>query len=490
MSFGLALLSRAGITPDAPAIEGEDSTWTFGELAERARRGAAHIVTSVPPAAAPVAILLPGDAQFVGWLAALSLAGRAALPLNSRLTTAELAQQLTDARAGVLLGEHGDARLAELAVRLPGLTIVAVPQFEDLPDAHSQLPGEEAADDALLVVLFTSGTSGRAKGACLSWSNFAASALAAADPLGPAIAERWLACMPLFHVGGLSIVVRSVLFGGPIRLHSRFDAALVSDALDEGDIAGISLVPTMLSRLLDHRGPRPAPAGLEVLLLGGAAASTELLARARFAGYPVCPTYGLTEATSQVATARPQRSGAARPAPMLPLPGVEVRIVVEGEDAAAGEPGEIVVGGPTVMQGYLDDPAATALALRDGWLHTGDIGFLDDAGGLHVLDRRDDLIVSGGENVYPAEIEEVLAGHPSVAEAGVTGVPDADLGSTVVAWIVAKDAVTVDSHALAEHCRAHLAGFKCPREFRFVSALPRTAAGKLQRRRLTDMPQS
>jgi O-succinylbenzoic acid--CoA ligase len=296
--------------------------------------------------------------------------------------------------------------------------------------------------------------------------------------------------MPLFHVGGLSIVVRSVLFGGPIRLHSRFDAALVSDALDDGDIAGISLVPTMLSRLLDHRGPRPAPAGLQVLLLGGAAASPELLARARFAGYPVCPTYGLTEATSQVATARPQRPGAARPSPMLPLPGVAVRIVVDGQDAAAGEPGEIVVGGPTVMQGYLDDPAATALALRDGWLHTGDIGFLDDSGGLHVLDRRDDLIVSGGENVYPAEIEAVLVGHPSVAEAGVSGVPDADLGSRVVAWIVASDATTVDPQALAAFCRAHLAGFKCPREFRFVSALPRTAAGKLQRRLLTDLPTS
>jgi O-succinylbenzoic acid--CoA ligase len=490
MSFGLALLSRAAMTPDAPAIEGEDSTWTFGELAERARRGAAHIVASFPPAAAPVAMLLPGDARFVGWLASLSLAGWAALPLNSRLTTAELAQQLADAGAGLLLGERGDGRLAELAARLPGLTIIAVPRFEDLPDANGRLPGEEAADDALLVVLFTSGTSGRAKGACLSWSNFAASALAAADPLGSAIAARWLACMPLFHVGGLSIVVRSVLFGGPIRLHSRFDAALVSDALDAGGIAGISLVPTMLSRLLDHRGPRPAPAGLQVLLLGGAAASPELLARARFAGYPVCPTYGLTEATSQVATARPQRPGAARAAPMLPLPGVAVRIVVEGEDAAAGEAGEIVVGGPTVMQGYLDDPAATALALRDGWLHTGDIGFLDDAGGLHVLDRRDDLIVSGGENVYPAEIEAVLAGHPAVAEAGVAGVPDEDLGARVVAWIVANDAATVDSQALAEHCRARLAGFKCPREFRFVSSLPRTVAGKLQRRRLTDLPPS
>jgi O-succinylbenzoic acid--CoA ligase len=490
MSFGLALLSRAGITPDAPAIEGGDSTWTFGQLAGRALRGAAHILASVPPTAAPLAMLLPGDARFVGWLAALSLAGRAALPLNARLTSAELAQQLTDARVDCLLGEREDSRLAELAVRLPGLTIVAVPEFDGLPDAHGRLPGEEAADDALLVVLFTSGTSGRSKGACLSWSNFAASALAAAEPLGPAIAQRWLACMPLFHVGGLSIVVRSVLFGGPIRLHSRFDAALVSDALDAGDIAGISLVPTMLSRLLDQRGPRPAPAGLQVLLLGGAAASPEVLARARLAGYPVCPTYGLTEATSQVATARPQCAGAARPAPMLPLPGVEVRIVVEGEDAAAGEPGEIVVGGPTVMQGYLNDPAATALALRDGWLHTGDIGFLDDAGALHILDRRDDLIVSGGENVYPAEIEAVLVGHPSVAEAGVAAVPDADLGSRVVAWIVANDAATVDSHVLAELCRARLAGFKRPREFRFVSALPRTAAGKLQRRRLPDLPPS
>jgi O-succinylbenzoic acid--CoA ligase len=175
---------------------------------------------------------------------------------------------------------------------------------------------------------------------------------------------------------------------------------------------------------------------------------------------------------------------------MLPLPGVDVRIVVEGEDAAVGEPGEIVVGGPTVMQGYLDDPVATALALRDGWLHTGDIGFLDDAGGLHVLDRRDDLIVSGGENVYPAEIEAVLVGHPSVAEAGVSGVPDADLGSRAVAWIVANDATTVDPRELAAFCRARLAGFKCPREFRIVSALPRTAAGKLQRRRLADLPTS
>jgi len=484
VSFGLALLSRAGMTPDAPAIESGDSIWTFADLADRARRGAAHIVATVQPAAAPVALLLPGDARFVGWFAAIALAGRAALPLNARLTTHELVQQLRDARAGVLLGEAGDPRLAEIAVHLPALVVRPAPELVALPGACGQLPGEAASDDAVLAVLFTSGTSGRSKGACLCWTNFAASALAAADPLGSAIAERWLACMPLFHVGGLSILVRSVLFGGPIRLHARFDAALVSDALDEGDIAGISLVPTMLSRLLAHRGGRPAPAGLKVLLLGGAAASPELLGRACEAGYPVCPTYGLTEATSQVATARPPRSRAAGPSPMLALPGNELRIVAHGKDVPAGEPGEILVRGPTIMLGYLNDPSATARALQDGWLHTGDIGILDADGGLQVLDRRDDLIVSGGENVYPAEVEAVLLGHASVADAGVAGLPDGDLGERVVAWIVAKEGLATDAAALSEHCRSRLAGFKRPREFRFVPALPRTVAGKLQRRLL------
>jgi o-succinylbenzoate---CoA ligase len=161
-----------------------------------------------------------------------------------------------------------------------------------------------------------------------------------------------------------------------------------------------------------------------------------------------------------------------------------VRIVADDRDAPAFVAGEIVVRGPTVMKGYLGDAQATASAIRHGWLHTGDVGFLDASGGLHVLDRRDDLIVSGGENVYPAEVEAVLLEHPSVAEAGVAGLSDADLGTRVVAWIVAKPGVATNARTLADHCSARLAGYKRPREFRFVSALPRTAAGKLQRRRL------
>ena len=486
MNLSLALESRIGRTPDATAIEGVDGNWTFATLAERARRGAAWLPASATAEGAAVALLMPGDARFVAWFHAVALAGRPVLPLNARLTAGEIAQQLAGAGARILLGDASDDRLATIGAQVPGLAALAAPDLDRLPPPAGRMPGEQAPSDATLAVLYTSGTSGRSKGACLSWRNFEASAAASLERLGPAVRGRWLACMPLYHVGGLSILVRSVLYGGPVRLLPRFDAEAVSDALDTGDVAGVSLVPTMLSRLLAERGGRPAPAGLEVLLLGGAAASRDLLTRAHEAGFPVCTTYGLTEATSQVATARPWRRGAVDRPPLVPLHGTELRIVADDRDAPAFVAGEIVVRGPTVMRGYLNDPVATARAIRDGWLYTGDIGFLDAAGGLHVLDRRDDLVVSGGENVYPAEVEAVLLEHPSVAEAAVAGLPDADLGSRVVAWIVAKPGAATDAQALSGHCGARLAGYKRPREFRFVGALPRTTEGKLQRRRLTE----
>lgn len=485
MNLSLALLSRAARSPDAPAIEFDDCVCTFAGLADDASRGAGYVLAHSTPGPAPIALLLPGDARFVAWFMAVALAGRVVLPLNTRLTAAELAQQLSDAQVTTMICAAGDSRTDDLVARVPGLTAVRAQDPATLPAARGRSPGEGVAAGSTLAVLFTSGTSGRAKGACLSWSAFEASAVAAAERLGPAVTRRWLACMPLFHVGGLSIVVRSLLFGGPIRLQSRFDAAAVSDALDSGDIAGVSLVPTMLSRLLDYRAGRAASPGLEVLLLGGAAAPPGLVERSLVAGYPVCLTYGLTEATSQVATARPPASGSCSPSPLLALQGTDIRIVVEDRIAAVGEAGEILVRGPTVMIGYLNDPAATARTLRDGWLYTGDVGYLDADGGLHVLDRRDDLVVTGGENVYPAEVEAVLLEYPSVSEAGVTGVADADLGASVAAWVVASAGSSIDIAALAEHCRNRLAGFKRPREIRVVDSLPRTAAGKLQRRKLT-----
>jgi O-succinylbenzoic acid--CoA ligase len=479
------LLQRARQAPDAPALETSAGTWTFAELTGFARRAAGHLAATAPASDAPIALLLPGGVDFVAWLHAVLLAGRTALPLNTRLTLQELSSQLIDARVDCLLGEPDDPRLPELARYVPGLQACAVPSLAALPAAGSALPGEQFDPETTLAILFTSGTSGRAKGACLSWDNFEASAMAAAERLGPAVGGRWLACMPLFHVGGLSILVRSVLFGGPVQLQARFDAAAVNDALDTGEVVGLSLVPTMLSRLLAHRAGRPAHANIRVLLLGGAAAAPELLRRALAAGFPICPTYGLTEATSQVATAAPP-SDTSRPSPMLPLPGVEVRIVAGERDLPAGAPGEIAIRGPVVMKRYLHDADATARALQSGWLLTGDIGYLDAGGALHVLDRRTDLVISGGENVYPAEIEAILLEHPAVSEVGVTGIPDADLGARVVAWVVLSAGCAADSAQLQSFCRSRLAGYKLPREFRFVDALPRTDGGKLQRRRLAQ----
>jgi O-succinylbenzoic acid--CoA ligase len=480
------LLLRAEQTPDAPALEFGDAKLSFADLADRARRGAGYALATAPPGTAPLALLLPGDATFAAWFHAIALAGRAVLPLNLRLTAGELARQLADARVAWLLGADGDSRLEEIARQVPGLHAGAAPELSTLPAPRVPLPGDTVEADATLAVLFTSGTTGRAKGARLSWGNFLASVHGAADRLGPTVGGRWLACMPLFHVGGLSILMRSALFGGPVRLQPRFDAAAVSDALDRGDIAGLSLVPTMMSRLLAQRVGRPAPSGLRVLLLGGAPVAPDLLRRALDAGFPVCPTYGLTEATSQVATSAPPQPNETDASPMRPLRGIELRIVDDDRNLPTGVAGEIAVRGSTVMQGYLNDIEATERALRMGWLFTGDIGYLDADGGLHVLDRRDDLVITGGENVYPTEVESVLLEHPAVADAGVAGVPDMDLGARVVAWVVRRAGAEVDAAALESVCRARLAGHKRPREFRFVDALPRTDGGKLQRRRLVE----
>jgi O-succinylbenzoic acid--CoA ligase len=293
--------------------------------------------------------------------------------------------------------------------------------------------------------------------------------------------DRWLLPLPLFHVGGLAVLTRSAIYGTTADVHVRFDADAVADALASGHVTLCSLVPTMLARLLGVWGDRPVPDSFRAILLGGGPIAPHLLQRAGEIGLRVAPSYGLTEAASQVATAVPSHSWPGSDIAARPLPFSRLRVVDEaGADVPASDVGEILVAGPTVMAGYWRQPEATARALSGGWLHTGDVGWLDDDGRLHVADRRDDLIVSGGENVYPAEVEAVLMQHPDVAEAGVVGVPDEAWGQRVIAVIVRRNA-DLNEAELAAHAREHLAGYKVPREFVWVNALPRTAAGKLRR---------
>ncbi|MFO0690157.1 MAG: o-succinylbenzoate synthase [Myxococcota bacterium] len=510
----LARWGRSSGSPDRAALVFEGRRFDSAALQAAVERAERALAAAGLEAGELVAVLAPPSPAGVALIHAMLERRVVLLPLNARWTEAELAGALAATRPAALVVT--DALEGGLAARLAqagggrGFVLVTPPEAEPLrvelrvqPSAPTRPPAALAARGAALVLL-TSGTSGTPKAAILTRANLIASARASAALLGSAATDRWLLCMPLFHIAGLSILVRAALAGACVVLESRFDAARVARILDEERITHASLVAASLEALLDARGARPTPSALRLVLLGGGPASDALIERALAAGYPIAPTYGLTEAASQVATrpprglasllppgapdvARPDLGERALAGGLVPLPGTVIRIV-DGEDRplAAGCEGEIQVRGPSVMAGYLDDPAATARTLRGGWLATGDFGRLDAAGRLRVLDRRSDLIVSGGENVYPAELEGVIAAHPDVLEAGVVGVPDAPFGARPLAFVVGRPGVAPDPAALAAWCRERLAGFKQPVGFVVVEALPRNASGKLLRRALAE----
>jgi len=301
--------------------------------------------------------------------------------------------------------------------------------------------------------MHTSGTTAAPKPVVLTAGNFLASALGSAVALGLDPAERWLCPMPLTHVGGLSIPIRSAIYATTVVLHGRFDTeAVLNELMDPGRrITLVSLVPTMLARLLDAGLERPPT--LRWVLLGGGPIPPGLLSRAENAGVSVAPTYGMTEACSQIAT-----FGWA-------LAGVEIQT----------SSGEIKVRGPIVSPGAVS---------ADGWLHTGDLGRFDERGQLVIVGRKSDTIVTGGENVAPAEVEAVLLEHPAVADAAVHPRPDPEWGEAVVATVVLRDGLQATPDELKAHCAARLAGFKVPKAVSFTEGLPRTQSGKLLRRQL------
>jgi o-succinylbenzoate---CoA ligase len=313
---------------------------------------------------------------------------------------------------------------------------------------------ETVDPDAAFTVIETSGTTGRPKRVELTYANHMASAAASADALGVDAADRWLCPLPVHHVGGLGVLVRCVINRTTAVLHERFDAERVKATLEAGEVTVASLVPTMLARLRDA-GLRSAP-GLRAIALGGGPIPPGLLDWARDTGIPVVPVYGMTETCSQIVAGSPGR----------PLRGVELRV---------SDAGEILVRGPMVAPGEV---------AADGWLHTGDLGRLDDEGRLHVEGRLKELIVTGGENVAPLEVERVLTAHPAVADAAVVGVPDPEWGERLAAFVVLHRPES--SEGLRSWCVERLEPYKVPKAIHAVEALPRNAAGKLLRHELAD----
>ena len=481
------LAHRAFATPSRTALVVGGRTWSFAALDADVTRTARRLAGLGVRAGDRVAALLPNGQQPAVLAHAVLRLGATLVPLNARLAETELAWQLSDCAPRLLVAEERTAALADRASSAqPELAVARldVPGGSEDTGVALRLTHDE---DAVLGIIYTSGTTGRPKGAMLTVGNFWWSAVGSALNLGTHADDRWLACLPLYHVGGLSILFRAAIYGITAVVHDGFDAAAVNRAIDSDRITIVSVVAIMLQRMLDARDGRAYPPSLRCVLLGGGPAPRPLLERCAAIGLPVVQTYGLTETASQVATLSPEDALRKLGAAGRPLYPNHIRIASGGRDAGPGETGEILVRGPVVMAGYAGRPDDTARAIVDGWLHTGDIGHLDADGYVYVLDRRDDLIVTGGENVYPAEVEAALLAHPEVAEAGVIGLADEAWGQRVIAIVRLGGAPGAGAaDALRAHCRARLAGYKVPSEIRVVDEpLPRTASGKLQRAALS-----
>ncbi|MCY0885711.1 MAG: o-succinylbenzoate--CoA ligase [Firmicutes bacterium] len=466
--------------PSAPALVAGERRWDFRTLDQAVGRAAARLRQAGLGPGDRVAMLLPpGTAAVVLVYASLRL-GTALVPVNLRLTAAEAAAILADAEpAAAVVAPEYLPLLEAAAPDLPRL-VTGPEEAWWAAAAGTEAPGRAPRGEDLATLVYTSGTSGRAKGVPLTVANHWWNALGSQLHLGQFPGDRWLLCVPLYHVSGLSILYRAAISGAAVVVHPRFDPAAVWRDLEGEGITLLSVVPTMLQRLLDARPEAPAPASLRVVLLGGAGAGTALVEAARARGFPVLRTYGLTETGSQAATELPGQEGEGA----RPLFFTDLAVLDEaGRPLPPGSIGEIAVRGPAVTAGYWRRPEENRRRFTpDGWLRTGDVGVLAADGRLTVLDRRADLIISGGENIAPAEVEAVLNAHPAVAGSVVVGIPDPEWGQVPVAWAVpAPGTPPVAAEEVLQFAAGRLAGYKRPRALRWTPSLPLTANGKLRR---------
>ena len=469
-------LPRAAASrPAGVALETPEESLSYAELLADASAGAAELAARGAGPGQRVAIALPPGLAFARALHACLLLGAVVVPIDLRLTAPE--RELLGAGAVALIDEP----LAPSDDNVCGASFAVAGRDGAASSGPTRAAsGPQVADryararhdlTATAVVIHTSGTTAQPKPIELTYGNLLWSAFGSATALGLDPQERWLCALPLAHVGGLSILLRSTIYATTAVLHERFDTDAVLRALIEQEITLVSLVATTLARLLDA-GLKSPPA-LRCALTGGGPVAPALLARAERAGVPVSLTYGLTEACSQVTTT-----------PVAMLASSE-RATGAGSNAGPAlfctrvrmsEQGEILVAGPTVAPGSL---------ARDGWLHTGDLGTIDEQGRLRVTGRKADTIVSGGENVAPAEVEAVLESHPDVLEAAVFGRADQRWGEAVTAIVVTRPGVSLQRAELRSHCARRLAAHKVPKQVSFAGGpLPRTRSGKLLRKQL------
>ncbi|HEX7826405.1 MAG TPA: AMP-binding protein [Mycobacterium sp.] len=472
MTFAALPDVRAGADPDGPAVADATVSLSNAGLLQRVRAAADHLRGLGIGADDVVAVMLRNRVEFVVLLFACWRLSATVTPVNPSLTDAEVVRQLEASSARLLITEDG-------APTPDTVNTLAVDDLRQEALGSDPLPLVEPSTMALLI--FTSGTTGVPKGVMLDHANLAAMSEMGRQALGIEAADRCLLILPLFHVNGIVVsVLMPLLADASVVITERFDAATFFGVVEAQQPTYFSAVPTiytLLAALPDD--VRPDMSSVRFGICGAAPASTDLLGRfeSRY-GFPLIEGYGLSEATC-ASTINPivgeRRAGTVG----IAFPGQQIRIIDDdGAEAPTGTDGEVIVAGPNVMRGYLGRPDETARVLVDGWLHTGDIGHLDADGYLTLVGRSKDMIIRGGENIYPKEIEDVLSSDPTVLEAAVIGVPDDKWGETVAAYVAPRPGRTVDTAALHALCARTLAGYKRPTSITVVDAIPKNAIGK------------
>jgi long-chain acyl-CoA synthetase len=468
MVFNLAttLTESAHEHPDKYVCRTVDRDVTYAELDELAGRFAAALLAGGLERGDRVAVQLPNVPEFLVAYYGILKAGCVMVPMNPQLTEPETAY---------LLGHSG----ARKHLDDPGDVVALCAGAKGSADVAATYPQDTA------VIIYTSGTTGRPKGAELSHFQLYMSCTVASETFGAVPEDVTLAALPLFHIYGLSCSLNSVVrYGSTMSLLRRFEPNAVFDAMANHGVTITLGVPTMYHALLMTDAGDRDLTSFRVASCGGAPMPKALIEgfEQKF-GVTVLEGFGMSETGAAGFVNRPdaRRVGSIG----KPLWGIQARI--DGADGATGPEhvGELLIKGHVVMTGYHDDPDATGQTIVDGWLHTGDLGYMDDDGFYYIVDRIKDMIIRGGFNVYPREVEEVLYRHPAIREAAVLGRPDERLGEEIVAVVVLKpDAGEVPAERIIEFCRTSLAGYKCPREVRFVDRLPRNASGKVLKREL------
>ena len=472
------LKNRASLTPDREAMVYKNERLTFKELYERAYHYAGILTAFGIKDKDYVGFLVKNDLETVLHLYAMQIIGAKAVLLNNRLTVKEMAYQLSDANASYLITEEN---FQEQAIQLEEELVISIFYKEKLEDNPYIEPIEKRQlhlDDTC-TIMYTSGTTGLPKGVIQSYGNHWWSAVGNTLNAGLYEKDTWLCAVPLFHISGYSILMRSIIYGMKIVLHDSFDEKKVLADLWKEKVTIISVVTTMLQRI-EHVASDRFPDYFRYMLLGGGPATIDLLTRCMKKEIPVYYSYGMTETSSQIVTLSPEDSIRKIGSAGKPLFPAQLKIVNHsGETLEPNEVGEITVCGPNVSKGYLNKDNH----LKDGWFFTGDIGYTDSEGFLYVLDRRSDLIISGGENVYPAEVEAVLTDMEGIREAAVIGIPNNKWGQVPIAF-VAKEKSMLTEQQIINNCENSLAKYKIPKKIFFVTEVPRNASGKIVRREL------